>query len=265
MSEKHIIGSSKIMKLFERIIINLWNPMDKTLKEIKEFESTKIYYDKINKDYFKYKKGKIPILISAPHGARHLRNDKWKEEDEYTASIAVILAKQTNTHVIYVKNATREDPNFCLESEYKKAIEEAVKSHKIRFILDLHGAKNNSDFKVAVGIISDDESNCSCPTVKKTIQESFASFQKDIFNRPKFKASSERTITYFAKNTLQIESAQFEINGKHRIIKRKPDSTQAKEKEEPNFKADEKDVLELFNHLKEMILKINLALSAELL
>jgi hypothetical protein len=231
--------------------------MEKTLKEIKKIEFEKIDYQKESSDYFDINLGKIPILISAPHGAKHLRYGKWKEEDEYTASIAIKLAKLTDAHVIYVKNATKEDPNYDLKSEYKEAIEKAVKNHGIKFIADLHGARNDRDFKVSVGIINDDKNSCSCPTYKEIIQKSFEPFQKDIFNLGGLNTSTEGTITYFAKNSLQIEAAQFEINGKYRIIERKPDSSKAIAGTEPDFKADKKVVLEMIITLRKMIESIN--------
>lgn len=229
--------------------------MDPILKEIEKIESEKINYQELSDDYFEYQEGKIPILISAPHGAKHLRNDKWKEEDEYTASIAIMLGKLTGAHVIYVKNATKEDPNYDLKSEYKEAIQAIAKDHEIKFIADLHGARNDRDFKVSVGIINDDD--CSCPIYKEIIQKIFEPFQKDIFNLEGLKASTEGTVTYFAKNSLQIEAAQFEINGKYRIVERKPDSSKAKEGTEPDYKADEKDVIEMINTLRKMIEEIN--------
>lgn len=67
--------------------------MGRLLEEIKEIENTRIHYDKEDKEYFEFRKGKIPILISAPHGARHWRDNNWKEEDEYTSSIAIKLAE----------------------------------------------------------------------------------------------------------------------------------------------------------------------------
>jgi len=245
-----------IQKLF-KLVLNFFKSIEKTLKEIKKIEFKQIDYQKESPDYFDIILGKIPILISAPHGAKHLRNGKWKEEDEYTASIAIKLAELTDAHVIYVKNATKEDPNYDLKTEYKEAIEKAVKSHGIKFIADLHGARNDRKFKVSVGIIDDDKDDCSCPTYKEIIQKSFKPFQKDIFNLDGLNASTEGTITYFAKNSLQIEAAQFEINGKYRIIERKPDSSKAKEGTEPYYKAEEKDVIEMINTLRKMIEEIN--------
>lgn len=231
--------------------------MEKTIEEIKRIEFEEIDYWKESSDYYRFKKGTIPILISAPHGARHLRNGKWKGEDEYTASIAIKLADFTGAHAIYVKNATREDPNFDIECKYKEEIKKISENYGIRFIADLHGANLNRNFKVSVGIINKDSERCSCPTFKDLIREAFSSFQKDIFNLDSLRASSSGTITYFAKNTLELEAAQFEINAKYRIVDRKPDSTEAKAGIKPRYKAKEKDILALIKALTTMIDNIN--------
>lgn len=231
--------------------------MDRILEEIKRIEATCIHYDKQNEDYFEYRKGKIPILISAPHGARHWRNRGWKEEDEYTASIAIKLAEQTGAHVIYVKNATKEDPNYNEVNSYKDAIKQIVKSNKIKFILDLHGADKRRNFKVAVGILDKKSERCSCPSFKDLIQNSFSNFQEDIFNLEGLSAANPGTVTYYAINSLGIEAAQVEINARFRIIARKSDSSKAKIGEEPDYKANENDILDFLKVLERVIVEIN--------
>lgn len=231
--------------------------MDRLLEEIKEIENTRIHYDKEDKEYFEFRKGKIPILISAPHGARHWRDNNWKEEDEYTSSIAIKLAEQTGAYVIFVKNATREDPNYIEKNRYKEAIKEIVRRNGIKFILDLHGANQNRKFKVSVGVIENDAKRCTCPTFRESIQKAFSGFQENIFNLSGLTASRRGTITSFAKNKLGIEAAQFEINGKYRIIARKPESSKAKNGEEPNYRAKKKDVLKLVKVMEKAINEIN--------
>ena len=230
--------------------------MDKLLKDIKEIEFSKIQYNKESEDYYEYSEGKIPILISAPHGARHLRDGSWKEEDEYTAGIAIKLAEMTAAHVIYVKNATKEDSNHDIETKYKDRIREIVKEHGIKFIADIHGANSNRPFKVSIGIINNNNENCSCPSFKDIIQDSLKTFQKNPFNLCHFSASKPGTITSFARKALDIEAAQFEINAKYRIIERKPDSSQA----DKDYKAEEKKVIELFLTLESMLKNIQKSL-----
>jgi hypothetical protein len=245
------------------LLLSLWQrlrkgpAMTKLIEGIRKVEFEKIKYDQEAEDYFETQDGNIPVLISAPHGARHLRKGNWKEEDEYTSSIAIKLAEATGAHVIYVKNKTYEDPNYIERAKYKDKIREMVQNDGIKFLLDLHGVNKDRPFKVCVGTRHNNNSESSCPTYKDTIEEVLRDFQEPpIFNRRNFKAKKKETVTSFARKECGIESAQLEINARYRIVERKPDSSKAMSGEEPVFKADEKDVLDLFNHLKEMILRI---------
>lgn len=232
--------------------------MNRLIEEIREIEFEKIKYGQESEDYFETQEGNIPILISAPHGARHLRKGKWKEEDEYTASIAIRLGEATGAHVIYVKNKTSEDPNYIEKTRYKDKIGEIVQNGGIKFLLDIHGANKDRPFKICVGTRYNNTNESSCPTYKDTIEEVLRDFQEPpIFNRTNFKAKKKATVTSFARKECGIESAQVEINARYRIVERKADSSKAMSGKEPVFKAEEKDVLDLFNHLKEMILKVS--------
>jgi hypothetical protein len=235
--------------------------MDAILQDIRNIEFSRIDYNKETEDYFEVLKGRIPVLLSAPHGAKHYRNGSFKEEDEYTSSLGIKLGEITGAYVIFVKNRTREDPNYDIRARYKDDIKKLVTGKGMRFVADLHGADHNRDYKVNVGIIDDDITKCSCPTLKPLIEEAFKGFQQPLFNLDCYTASSPGTVTYFAKNTCKIEAAQFEINGRYRIIERKPDSSRAQKGMATDFRAKERDVLEMTKRLEEMIMKIAHAIS----
>lgn len=69
--------------------------MNPIMKEIRDIEFNRIKYNEESEDYFEIIEGIIPVLLSAPHGAKHLRNGEWEEEDEYTSSIAIKLGELT--------------------------------------------------------------------------------------------------------------------------------------------------------------------------
>lgn len=214
------------------------------LDEIRRIEFNEINYDRLSKDYFSYVEGKIPVLISAPHGAKHFRTreNRWKGEDAYTASLAIQLGRLTGAHVIFVRNKAGEDPNHDFRSRYKDAVAEAVKKHKIKFLLDLHGAAADRPFKVDVGILTNCLEKNSCPTFREIIKTSLAGFQDDPFNR-RFTANGAGTMTWYARNKLGIEAAQVEINAGHRVV----------ESKNGTFRARGEDVLELLGRLEKMI------------
>jgi hypothetical protein len=223
--------------------------MNNVIENIKKIESGEIRCNKQSADYFGYVKGNIPILISAPHGAKHYRTgqNRWKAEDAYTSSMAVELGRQTGAYVIYVKNKAGEDPNNDVSSRYKDFLRKVVAENGIRFVIDLHGAGWDQPFKVDVGTLGNDPGTCSCPTYRPIIQKAFLGFDEHIFNK-KFLAEGCGTITSFARNDLGIEAAQVEINARYRIIQSRSD---------PSVKANEEDVLDLFGRLQKVILNVN--------
>lgn len=231
--------------------------MHPILKAIRAIEFEDIHYDNKSDDYFGIIEGEIPVLLSAPHGAKHLRDGRWKGEDEYTASLAITLGALTGASVIFVKNKTVEDSNYLPTTRYKDAIRELAAERGIGFLADIHGADIARDYKMSVGIIDEEAmEECSCPQCKPVIEEAIRVFQNPLFNLDAFTAGSPETVTSFARHVCGIEAAQFEINARYRIVERKPDSTRAMHGDEPNFKAEEADVLALVECLKEMVLKI---------
>ena len=223
-------------------------PVSNLLQEIRQIEFTRIDYDKPSANYFGYIKGRIPILISAPHGAKHFRTreSRWKEEDAYTASIAIKLGELTGAHVMYVKNRTAEDPNNDIHTRYKECLKKVVEQNHIKFVLDLHGASSSQPFKVDVGTLSNDGGKSSCPTFRGVIARAFQGFEPEVFNQ-KFRARGPWTITCYARQSLGIESAQVEINAKCRIVDCKTSG----------FRADGADVADLVRRLEKAILGIN--------
>jgi hypothetical protein len=180
---------------------------------------------------FLYETGKIPILISAPHGAVHTRNGD-KEEDEYTAGIARLIGHKTAAHVLYARRKSRTDPNANLDAPYKALLHQIVRENAIRFVMDLHGANSNSDFGVAVGTMHG--KSCSVSD-KLLIINTFRKYsiieEGELLSRldvdTKFAAegnNGREPITKFC-NRIAVPAAQFEINAHLRIPIRREDAT----------------------------------------
>ncbi len=218
------------------------------LRDMRAIEFGQIDYDTPADPYFAYIRGTIPILVSAPHGAKHYRTKetRWKAEDAYTASLAIELGKLTGAHVLYVKNKAGEDPNNDEGTQYKEFLKKVVKENNIRFVLDLHGSDSHRPYKIDVGIMNNAVTLCSCPTYRGLIKKTFSRFEPRVFNQH-FSAHSKGTVTYFAKNVLGIEAAQIEINANYRIV----------ESKSTGFKADPRNILDLVERLRSLIVAIN--------
>jgi hypothetical protein len=223
------------------------------IEDLRQIEKSEIKINELNETYYGYVKGRIPVLISAPHGARHYRacDGRWKAEDAYTSSLAIVLGRLTGAHVMYLKNKAAEDPNSDIRSRYKDFLGNVVRENGIQFLIDLHGAHRDQPFKIDVGTLDNRREKSSCPTFRPVIAEAFRDYDGGLFNK-QFRAANPSTITYFAKHDLGIEAAQFEINALCRILESRSD---------PSVRASEQDVLGLVERLQKMIAAINLKIS----
>ncbi|MGZ6239386.1 MAG: hypothetical protein ACXWMF_06050 [Syntrophales bacterium] len=219
------------------------------IEDVREIELQEINCDEQKDDYFAYIKGRIPILISAPHGAKHYRlsERRWKAEDAYTSSFAIKLGELTGAYVIYTKNKANEDPNSDIHCRYKDFLGRVVKENGIKFIIDIHGASRDRKFKIDVGTMDNITARSSCPTFMPLIDRAFRDFDEGTFNKH-FQAKGLGTITYFARNDLGIEAAQFEINALYRMIESRSN---------PAVRAREQDVLDIMRRMQVMISDIN--------
>ena len=105
------------------------------------------------------KYGDLPILLSAPHAVKQIRNNKIKANEFYTGSIVECLAKQIGCSCItkqcLVENSTNDDPNTDNDCcQYKTAIKQFLQKHHIELFIDIHGLSRKRDSIVDICINS---------------------------------------------------------------------------------------------------------------
>lgn len=183
---------------------------------------------------FRYEVGTLPVLISAPHGAAHRRDGRYKQEDEYTAAFARLLAERTGAHAIYTHALSENDPNWDRKSPYKTALAGVVGEHDIRFVIDIHGMSDRHKFGVAVGTMRGAscrqrhealivemlrESEFSPATAAEVREFPELRWDRYVLNHSRFTGGlSSHTVTRFAAEELGVPAAQFELCARLRIV-----------------------------------------------
>lgn len=203
--------------------------------------------------------GNLPVLISAPHGAVHTRNGSKKDEDEYTAGIARLVSGRTGAHVIYARRKSKTDPNADSAAPYKLALQQIVRENNINFVLDLHGAKKDRDFGIALGTMH----GKSCSQKERLIiVRSFERYgiseagkelsRLDIDDQLPGEGNHYREpiIKFCHRNSLP--AAQIEINAWLRIPTRRADAT-VPDKE---FKGDQRLIKNIIEALSDVVVSI---------
>lgn len=180
---------------------------------------------------FRYRKGRIPFLLSAPHGAQHTRNGRPKDEDEYTAAFARFIAEETGAHVLYAYRKSGTDPNYYPDVPYKQTLKQIALAERIALVLDLHGASPKRPFGLALGTIR----GSSCPEYRPLILDSLhqSGFVETATGLDRLDVDQAfpaaglhgvETVTRYAWQRLGVQAAQIEINAHLRIVERKPDA-----------------------------------------
>lgn len=197
------------------------------LKRLASLEADVIYRQpaRAGEEEFRYLPGARPVLVSAPHGAAHIRNGRLKEEDEYTAAIARYLAEVTGAHALYLRRQSATDSNYDPETDYKRALRAIIRQEGIRFVLDLHGASDHHSFGIALGTMN----GRSCPEQFPMILEIFekygfhqdarGSYRLDVDGRfTGAGGARQETITRFVRDALGVPSLQIELTSHIRVV-----------------------------------------------
>lgn len=168
---------------------------------------------------FEFIKGKIPIIISAPHCVEHTRNGQVRCAEGETGAIAQIIAKETQCYTIFKTYNNEDDSNYDLENNYYKTfLKKAIKNENIILLIDLHGADTNRDFDIDIGTDNLKNIENKKYIVYELVNKLHASKIENIKIDSVFKASSVHTICKYIHKETNIPCVQLEISGKYRYI-----------------------------------------------
>lgn len=194
---------------------NLKQRIESYNKKFDEYENKPLKEEQT----FEVIEGKIPVLLSAPHSVRQLREGKIKGKDRYTGAITIELAKQTNSFAIYKTYNNQDDASYDIENnEYKEKVLELIDKHNIKVFLDIHGAKDTDEFDVDIG--TDEKRNLNGKTqilenlIKNLKEKGITKIGID----KKFKACTMHTLTKKIASSTNIACMQIEITRKYRDL-----------------------------------------------
>ena len=161
--------------------------------------------------------GSIPIVLSAPHSVKQTRNGKIKEAEGETGAIVQILAEKTGAYAIYKTYNNNDDANYDINNLYKEELKQIIETNNIKLLLDLHGAKYESNFDIEIG--TDDGKNINDTELIEILKYClYRNGIKNVKENEKFKASTIHTISKYISENTGISCVQIEIAGQFRYI-----------------------------------------------
>ena len=167
------------------------------------------------------KYGDLPVLLSAPHAVKQIRNGNIKAHEFYTGAIVECLAKKLGcayiTKQYLIENFTNDDPNSdnaCCS--YKTAVAQFLQDHKIKLFVDIHGLSSKRDSIIDIetdGGKNINDTACVL-TLKKCIENKFGANTASVDKY--FHASPENVMSKWVHTNFYISALELEINGAYR-------------------------------------------------
>ena len=165
--------------------------------------------------------GDTPILLSAPHAVKQIRNGEIKAHEFYTGAITTCLAKEVGcaciTKQYLIENSQNDDPNtdnaYC---SYKTAINQFLQEHKIKLFVDIHGLSSKRDSIIDICIDNGKNVNDMdyVSSLQKCLENKFGENKSSIDKY--FKAFSKNIMTKWVHSNFGISAIELEINGAYR-------------------------------------------------
>lgn len=165
-------------------------------------------------------KGKIPILVSAPHATPIIKTVKGRTytriAEEQAGDIVKTICEQNNTWGIFTKSEkSLEGWQEEVYKIYKELIKNTVQSYNILLVLDIHSAKKDRPFFLDYDFMLPNKhpnDNAAEKLLHKHYCKYFPESQlsKGFFRE--VNGTGQKTLTYYVRRYLKIPAIQLEFN-----------------------------------------------------
>lgn len=160
------------------------------------------------------KKGEVPVILTAVHTMRQVREDgSCKLSEPFTKALALYVAKKTSSFCLVKNKDTGIDPNRSDDDDFKSMLLDNIKDNAIKLVIDLHGASREREFNVEIGTLN------NLTTDYATVNELIDAFNEQgiflIEMNEHFKGGSITKKVYFET---ECDVLQIEINGWYRDL-----------------------------------------------
>lgn len=162
-------------------------------------------------DSYKILDGEKKVMISAPHCVEQTRNGHIKLAEPQTLYIANELHTSLSCPIIYKTANCNDDANYDTECAYKSVLADYIKTHNIRWLLDLHQMASHRENDIDLG--TGRGKNFTDTEALKTISDIFKSFEiQNVVYDHLFSASYPFTVSSYISRSCKIQCLQIEIN-----------------------------------------------------
>jgi len=119
-------------------------------------------------------RGKVPVLLSAPHAVKQVREGVIKNRDGMTGGIVEYLCEELGIFGVTRLWEAGDDPNYARDERseaYREEIVRLVRENDIKWVFDIHGCLDKYGFAIDVGINGGQNVACGAAEIRRLVGE----------------------------------------------------------------------------------------------
>lgn len=162
---------------------------------------------------FEVYEGNVPVLVSAPHAVKQLREGRIKRQDGLTGGIVEYLIEEYGLYGITRLWSVEDDPNFADDERsvaYRDKVAEIVDEVGIKWTFDIHACRDAYGFDMDVGINGGGNLACDREEVERMV-DFWREEGLDVRIDAKFKAAWSNTVSNYVHRKTGVNCVQLEL------------------------------------------------------
>ncbi len=167
---------------------------------------------------FEILEGRLPILVSAPHNVKQIREGKTKPIDLGSGHLMLDVVNKTNcfgiikTNCVGMEGEKDDDANYEKQHPYKDAVLNETNKHNLKALLDLHTMAEDRKELVNIGIYGGKNIHDNYEVLQKVVH-TFEDFGYPVSLDEPFNAPPHTVAGFLATETNAF-CLQIELNSK---------------------------------------------------
>lgn len=164
---------------------------------------------------FETHEGSVPVLVSAPHAVKQLRNGRMKLQDGMTGGIVEYLAERFKLYRITRIWSANDDPNFADDERsaaYREEVARIIETAGIEWVFDIHGCRDEHGFDMDIGINNGGNLACGREEIEELV-DFWRDEGLDVRIDERFRAARLNVVSNYAHRRTGVNCLQVELAG----------------------------------------------------
>ncbi len=171
---------------------------------------------------YKFMGGELPVLVLAPHATAYWHEGEFMAEDSFTGSLSSVINKASGCHSMITNFCAVADPCWYLETPFRRAVTDIVKTGKIGMVFIVLGSswREAPGIQLAYHKTVNDTANSVSSNYYNMLKSKLAAFEpvhESVFDLP------VKPLSTFLSEELQTPTVVLRLSKRYRMPRLQPE------------------------------------------